>query len=225
MSKVMSLGNVRARSRPAGTGNPMGPKPWASYPGSGGPNEMMEPPYGDGPQWRTNFITTPVSTPQEPQNPQRVWNGGVPFPGQQSPTGASSGQPIIGMAVAGLGATRRVRGLVDPTNNRSSFTMGLGALSPQERSQAVTYAMQNQPEVLDACVQGYTVGGRYFSVADMWRWDSMWLTALGTAVGAYHGYHRNKKSVGWGIGWGLLGSLFPVITTGVALVQGPGKSK
>lgn len=225
MSKVMSLGNIRARSKPAGTGNPMGPKPWAAYPASGGPNEMMEPPYGDGPQWRTNFITTPVSTPQEPQNPQRVFNGGVPF--EQSPTGSSAGSPIYGMTLAGLGAARKVPGLVNPSNNRTSFTMGLGAspVDPTFRAQEVAYVMANEPENLDPCIQGYWVGGRFITNANMWRWDSMWLTAVGIAVGAYHGYHRNRRSLGWSFGWGLLGALFPVITTGVALVQGPGKSK
>ena len=87
----------------------MGPEPWANYPGSGGPNQMLEQPYGNGPQWRTNFITNPVVTPQEPQNLQRVWNGGPPF--TQNPVGANSGKPILGM-MTGLGAHP---GLVNPS--------------------------------------------------------------------------------------------------------------
>lgn len=39
---------------------------------------------------------------------------------------------------------------------------------------------------------------------------------------AYHGYKRNN-SVGWGIGWGFLGLIFPIITPGVAIIQGYGK--
>lgn len=46
----------------------------------------------------------------------------------------------------------------------------------------------------------------------------------GAALGAYHGYKRND-SVGWAIGWSLLGSLFPVIVIPVAYAQGIGKRK
>lgn len=46
----------------------------------------------------------------------------------------------------------------------------------------------------------------------------------GAAMGAYHGYKRND-SVGWAIGWALLGSVFPVITIPVSLAQGFGKRK
>ena len=46
----------------------------------------------------------------------------------------------------------------------------------------------------------------------------------GAAIGAYHGYKRND-SVGWAIGWSLLGSLFPVIVIPVAYAQGIGERK
>jgi hypothetical protein len=46
----------------------------------------------------------------------------------------------------------------------------------------------------------------------------------GAAAGAYHGYKRTG-SVGWAIGWALLGGMFPVITIPVALAQGFGKKK
>ena len=59
-----------------------------------------------------------------------------------------------------------------------------------------------------------------------------WLTAAwrvaslsGTAIGAYHGYKRNQGSVGWAIGWALLGGLFPVITVPIAFAQGIGDPK
>lgn len=51
-----------------------------------------------------------------------------------------------------------------------------------------------------------------------------YLTAAGTAIGAYHGYKRDN-SVGWAIGWGVLGSLFPFIVIPVAVAQGLGKRK
>lgn len=58
--------------------------------------------------------------------------------------------------------------------------------------------------------------------------DSVWPTVVGVAstagvaLGAYHGYMRNR-SIGWAIGWGLLGGMFPFITIPVSLAQGFGK--
>jgi hypothetical protein len=49
-------------------------------------------------------------------------------------------------------------------------------------------------------------------------------SVAGGVVGAYHGYKRND-SVGWAIGWSLLGSLFPVIVIPVAYAQGIGERK
>lgn len=43
----------------------------------------------------------------------------------------------------------------------------------------------------------------------------------GTAIGAYHGYKRND-SIGWAIGWALLGGLFPIVVIPVAFAQGLG---
>lgn len=46
----------------------------------------------------------------------------------------------------------------------------------------------------------------------------------GAATGAYHGYKRNN-SIGWAIGWFLLGGLFPIVTIPVSLAQGYGKPR
>lgn len=54
-------------------------------------------------------------------------------------------------------------------------------------------------------------------------WWSLF-AAAGTAVGAYHGYKRND-SVGWAIGWGLLGGLFPFIVIPIAFAQGIDRHK
>lgn len=52
-----------------------------------------------------------------------------------------------------------------------------------------------------------------------------WAGSLAGGIsGAYHGYKRND-SVGWAIGWGLLGSAFWPITIPISLAQGFGKSK
>jgi len=45
----------------------------------------------------------------------------------------------------------------------------------------------------------------------------------GAALGAYHGYKRNKGSVGWAIGWAFFGSLLPILAIPIALAQGVGK--
>ena len=46
------------------------------------------------------------------------------------------------------------------------------------------------------------------------------LATVSMLASGYHGYKRNNDSVGWAIGWGLLGSMFPIITPFVAVVQG-----
>lgn len=46
----------------------------------------------------------------------------------------------------------------------------------------------------------------------------------GMVLGAYHGYKRNN-SVGWAIGWALLGGVFPFITVPLSVAQGFGKKK
>ncbi len=50
------------------------------------------------------------------------------------------------------------------------------------------------------------------------------LSIAGATTGAYHGYKRNN-SVGWAVGWFLLGGLFPFITIPVSLAEGFGKPK
>ena len=42
------------------------------------------------------------------------------------------------------------------------------------------------------------------------------------AASAYHGVKRNN-SVAYGIWWGLMGAMFPVITPTIALAQGYAK--
>ncbi len=48
------------------------------------------------------------------------------------------------------------------------------------------------------------------------------LTIAGTAMGAFHGYRRNN-SIGWAVGWAVLGGLFPIIAIPIMLAQGFGK--
>lgn len=43
-----------------------------------------------------------------------------------------------------------------------------------------------------------------------------------SGLSAYHGYKRNN-SIGWAVGWGFLGGLFPIITPAIAFAQGFGE--
>jgi hypothetical protein len=59
------------------------------------------------------------------------------------------------------------------------------------------------------------------SVASVVGWAG---SVVGTVAGAYHGYKRND-SVGWGIGWALLGGLFWPIVLPISYAQGFGERK
>ncbi len=50
------------------------------------------------------------------------------------------------------------------------------------------------------------------------------LSTASFAASVYHGYKRND-SLGWGIWWGFMGALFPVITPTIAVAQGFGQRK
>ena len=62
------------------------------------------------------------------------------------------------------------------------------------------------------------LGGPGLSSPSVWGILSM---ASG-AASAYHGYKRNE-SIPWAIAWGLLGSLFPIITPVIGVAQGFGQ--
>lgn len=55
---------------------------------------------------------------------------------------------------------------------------------------------------------------------------AFWTVATVASVGAsaYHGQRRND-SVGWGIWWGVMGYVAPVITPAIAVAQGFGERK
>lgn len=46
---------------------------------------------------------------------------------------------------------------------------------------------------------------------------------VGGIAAGYHGFKRNKGSIGWTIGWWILGAWFPLITLPVAYFQGYAK--
>jgi hypothetical protein len=62
----------------------------------------------------------------------------------------------------------------------------------------------------------------YVSVTNPWFIAAR---TVSSAASLYHGYKRHGGSLLWGMGWFLMGSLFPVVTPTVALAQGFGKNK
>ena len=51
------------------------------------------------------------------------------------------------------------------------------------------------------------------------------LSLVSSGASAYHGFKRNRDSVGWGIWWGLMGGLFPIITPAIGFAQGWSKPR
>lgn len=50
------------------------------------------------------------------------------------------------------------------------------------------------------------------------------LTVASAALSAYHGYRRNQ-SIGWGLWWFIMGTLFPIVVPVLAVSQGFGQPK
>lgn len=52
--------------------------------------------------------------------------------------------------------------------------------------------------------------------------EAVWaaLSAVSMAACAVHGLRRNNGSIAYGIWWGAMGALFPVISPAIALAQG-----
>lgn len=46
-----------------------------------------------------------------------------------------------------------------------------------------------------------------------------WVSLASAAASGYHGYKRNQ-SVGWAVGWFVLGGMFPIVTPVIAVAQG-----
>ena len=67
---------------------------------------------------------------------------------------------------------------------------------------------------------GLGAEGEPMKINPLWAF----LSTASMAASAYHGYKRNE-SIGWAVGWGLLGGLFPVIVPTIAVAQGFGKRK
>ena len=56
---------------------------------------------------------------------------------------------------------------------------------------------------------------------------SIWgiLSLASMAACTYHGIKRNNGSIGWGLWWGFMGTIFPVVAPIVAVARKPGFAK
>ena len=100
----------------------------------------------------------------------------------------------------------------------STADQGLACLSPQ------AYAYAPRPLQIQQVSGDMRVGQEErFRVTPELR-AYAFLSTVGLVLGAYHGYKRND-SVGWAVGWALLGGMFPYITIPISLAQGFGERK
>jgi len=99
---------------------------------------------------------------------------------------------------------------------------GFGSYQPQIQQAAAGYGGYN------GFGQTVTTTSTDPNVIAMTKTASRWMLAFwivdtaSMAACAYHGYKRNN-SIGWAIGWALLGGMFPIITPVIAVAQGFGK--
>lgn len=49
------------------------------------------------------------------------------------------------------------------------------------------------------------------------------LSLAGGVVGAYHGYKRHDRSIGWALGWSVFGSMLAPLALPIMFAQGVGK--
>lgn len=108
-----------------------------------------------------------------------------------------------------------------------------GTMFDDEEAEQIANNAGGTTNASDALANGDTASSDTAASRVTARWNAMptWFKVVskaagiaGTVIGAYHGYKRND-SVGWAIGWGLLGGMFPVIVIPVAFAQGIGTRK
>lgn len=192
-TEVMLIGNI---------GNPAG------FPGAGGPNITVRAPYSQ-PNYRMNRHMPIPSTWDEPQNLMRMTDKTNHNPHAR----ASGGKPITS-ALGSIGKKMISPILFGDGESQSIYDR---AAESSERSQALTPA----PAVSSSAYQSMAVA------ADNWRTAYMFAAAgtvvLGATMASIHGYRRNKGKTGYAVLWGIAGAVFPILTNGVALVQGYAK--
>ena len=186
----------------------------AGFPGAGGPiPPSVRYPYPQ-PDFRMNRHMPIPTSWIEPQNLLRIGDKTNYDPHMRASMGAPVAPPLAGIFSPLLFGKSRRRHL--------GAAEGAGGAGGTD---TVTQESALQP------VRTYTSGNEQsaselYMTADAWK--SAWAFSafsyglLGAMMAGYHGSKRNGGSVGWTIGWGLLGGLFPLVTNGIALAQGYG---
>jgi hypothetical protein len=110
----------------------------------------------------------------------------------------------------------------------------LQSLRPQDRSAVVSKMIwkgADAPIVNAALAMSFSpmrgFGAESPEATEVWKayWTNpTWnvIRTVSMVASVYHGYRRND-SVGWALWWGLMGSIFPIITPTIALAQGFGE--
>ena len=157
------------------------------------------------PQLRVRELTSRRVTPQQPQNLLRA------------------------ATLNGLSATTLMLGklsgsdeILDPWAADAQAT---GALNASEHQSVVesTAVIPGQATSIGNREVGY---GMAALDAGTQKALKFWvpISLLSGMLSAYHGYKRDRTAIA-SFGWGVLGSMFPLITPAVAVAQGFGKSR
>lgn len=127
----------------------------------------------------------------------------------------------------------RLAGLGSLTEEVDAFT--LRATNPSS-SQVAEFLKLYAGEARNVAARALlTKGASQKAVADalVWldassriRWPLIWgiASTASMAASAFHGYRRNQ-SIGWALWWGLMGTVFPVVTPVIAAAQGFGRRR
>ena len=184
------------------------------------------------PRLRTSFINPPRTTPIEPQNLLRQsLLGGLGRTGQLFARLGQVGEELVTGPTEDIVNQQLERGLSPggqtvPTQPAPIMSNG-AAQMPNGTSIAVDFNEDGQPvDVLSASGSFQVpIGGRQVQVNTAAAIGYAALSMVGGMVSAYHGYRRDRGSLGSTLGWFVLGSAFPLITVPVALLQKPGFAK
>lgn len=147
--------------------------------------------------------------------------------------GQGLGAPIAhGMGLGGLGLSDEdlntlAHSLVDPK--------GPGAVVIPEIHNAMKLLTKDERNTLGVMLIALGVPSTKVTTAKMFartkdpefkKRAMIWgvISTISMGASAYHGYKRND-SIGWALWWGLMGSIFPIITPVIGVAQGFGQPK
>lgn len=113
-----------------------------------------------------------------------------------------------------------VEGLLakNPQPSQGDLVAFLKLLSSEERDVALRLLIE-----LGVSPVAVTSARAAIGAAQRSQWKT-YATLVAAGAAGFHGYRRNE-SLFWGLSWFALGSLFPIVTSVVALAQGFGQPR